>query len=96
MKILDFEILRSGSYKPIKKTILCVSITVLDRSETSPILTGEKRREIGECIDANSIRQRQRHRHFSIREVLLEKLLNHVQIITTQWLAVTKNPHESL
>jgi hypothetical protein len=27
---------------------------------------------------------------------LLEKLLNHVQIITTQWLAVTKNPHESL
>jgi hypothetical protein len=51
----------------MKKTIHCVSITVSDRSETNPILTGEKRkeekrgeekrREIGECTDTNAIRQ---------------------------------------
>jgi hypothetical protein len=47
MTILAFQTLRMGPYKPMKMPILCVSITVLDRSETNPILTGEERREIG-------------------------------------------------
>jgi hypothetical protein len=45
MKILDFQRVRRGSEKPMNMTIRWVSRTVLDRSETNPILTGEERGE---------------------------------------------------